>query len=153
MDHDSSHEPMRLKTSEAAKLLGMEPWQIQSYAKQGFVESSSKQRGPGSRRVYDEINLLKLAMLNQLSEDGFDVRTIREIFDGLFVFPLLSGVSIQEQIRAWFSEKILITANRFRLRKLVRRDRLEAMLEELHKEHDGLYIIDMGTIARRVFPE
>lgn len=151
MKSNHSLSPLRMQTREVAELLEMESWQIQSYAKQGFVHSSSQRRGAGSRRVYDEINLLKLAMLKQLSDDGFDIRTIRDIFSGLFDFPLDESISIGPQIRDWFEGKVLLTANRFRMRKLVRQDRLEQMVRELREGQLGLYIIDMDAITKRIF--
>jgi DNA-binding transcriptional MerR regulator len=144
---------MRLQTKDAARLLNMESWQIQSYAKQGFVESCTNTRGAGSRRRYDEIGLFKLAVLHQLTSDGFDIRTIREIFSGLFDFPTDSSMTPRQMIRQMFAEKTLITARQFSIRKLVRSDRTEQVVTDLLKDHSGLYVIDMNAIVESIFSE
>jgi DNA-binding transcriptional MerR regulator len=138
---------MQLQTSEVARLLDMEPWQVQSYAKQGFVKSVKPPAGAGTRRIYDAIGIFKLAILNQLNLDGMDIRKIRNIFENLFEFPSTDEVSPVKSIYSVFSEKVLITAKQFSVRKLVRKDRLTSVIEELQVDHPGLYIIDVGSIV------
>lgn len=141
------NDVLLLETRQAAEVLGMETWQIQSYAKQGFVESDKPVRGSGGRRVYNAISLFKLSLLNQLSKDGFDIRTIRDIFNGLFEFPVREEQDPAAYIQEYFEDKLLITCDRFLTRKLVRYDRLTGVMEELMETHRGLYVIDIGGLA------
>lgn len=137
---------MLVQTREAASLTGIPTWQIQSYAKQGFVTAAVSPKGAGTRRSYDIIGLVKLAVLKRLTDDGFDLRTIRPIFSGLFEIPLQpgSGTPPEERVRAWFADKILITARQFSVRKLVRRDRSAEAIAEMLPRLGGLYIVDLG---------
>ena len=142
---------MLYQTSKAAAILGMEPWQVQSYAKQGLVDPAVTGRGAGSRRAYDLLGLIKLALLNRLNRDGFDVRTIRPIFASLFDFPFSLGGDDPESERAklkeWFGDKVLLTCEHFGARKLIRRERLREAAPELLCDHEGLYVIDLGRIV------
>ena len=141
---------MLVQTKEAAELLGLESWQIQSYAKQGFIESVKQTRGAGSRRSYDLLNLVKLTLLKRLTDDGFDLRTIRPIFSGLFESPKLTGGGMSKQvdnIKSWFEDKVLLTCRKFSLRKMVKRERLPEIIDELVANHPGLYLIDLGQIV------
>ncbi len=142
---------MVYQTRRAAAILGMEPWQVQSYAKQGLVEPAVAPRGAGSRRAYDLLGLIKLALLNRLNRDGFDVRTIRPIFSSLFDFPFPLGgddpEADREKLKEWFSGKVLVTCERFGARKLIKRERLRDAAPELLRDHEGLYVIDLGRIV------
>lgn len=141
---------MLFKTKTAAKILDMQPWQIQSYAKQGFVKPAVGASGAGTRRAYDLVGLVKLAILNRLSSDGFDLRTIRPIFSGLFDIPAFHASKDSEllqNIDDWFRNKLLITSNKFSQRKLVRRDRFSACVEDLLLQQPGLYLVDLGSIV------
>jgi DNA-binding transcriptional MerR regulator len=136
------------QTKDAARLSGLNNWQVQSYSKQGFVTSAKRSRGAGSRKAYDLGELVKLTVLNRLSEDGFDLRTLRPIFHGMFEIPVLTSeddVDIHK-VREWFADKVLLTCEKFSVRKMVRRDRLSQALESLLPEHSGLYIIDLGSM-------
>jgi DNA-binding transcriptional MerR regulator len=142
------------QTREAAEILGMEPWQIQSYAKQGLVEPALAGRGAGSRRAYDLLGMVKLALLNRLNFDGFDVRTIRPIFASLFDLPFQLGGADQEaaarRLEEWFEGKVLLTGGRFTVRKLIKRERLPNAAAELLREHCGVYIIDIGRMVKNL---
>mgnify|MGYP001063655400 CR=1 FL=1 len=144
---------MLVQTKEAANLTGLESWQVQSYAKQGFIRSAVRAKGAGTRKAYDVISLVKLVLLRQLTDDGFDLRTIRSIFSGLFDIPQLTSRGQANQlgnIRMWFRDKVLITARRFNVRKMVRRERFLSIVEDLMIEYPGLYMIDLGTIVSQL---
>lgn len=142
---------MLFQTRQAAWLLGMEPWQIQSYAKQGFVEPAKDARGAGTRRAYDVIGLLKLAVLHRLSEDGFDLRMIRPLFQKLFETAQPSLVEesgeLVKHLQRWFDDRVLITCRRFRQRKIVKKQRLGAAVSGLLPKNKSLYFIDLGHIV------
>jgi DNA-binding transcriptional MerR regulator len=139
---------MLFQTKDAARLSGLDNWQVQSYSKQGFVTSAKRSRGAGSRKAYGLGDLVKLTVLNRLAEDGFDLRTIRSIFHSMFEIPVLTSEDDVDlhKVREWFVGKVLITCEKFSVRKMVRRDRLSQALELLLPKHSGLYIIDLGTI-------
>ena len=139
---------MYYKTAQAAEIVGMESWQVQSYAKQGFVEPAVAPHGAGSRRAYDFMALVKLAILNRLNRDGFDLRTIRPIFSSLFDLPLggkeLDSAAERARVGEWFRDRVLLTCDRFATRKLVKRERLAAALGDLMCARESLYIVDLG---------
>jgi DNA-binding transcriptional MerR regulator len=145
---------MLFRTAEAASMLGMEPWQVQSYAKQGFVEPSVAPRGAGSRRAYDLVGLIKLAIINQLNRDGFDLRAIRPVLPALFDIPVAvegdSPGELKEKLSDYFRDRVLLTCRRFRKRKIIKRERLTAALADLMCDHGGLYIVDLGLIVERL---
>ncbi len=139
------------QTNQVAELLGMEPWQVQSYAKQGFIEPARRAHGAGTRRAYDLLGLLKLALLRRFCDDGFDLRTIRPVFPELFelLFPADSGDPAEElgRIQSWFRDKVMITCRRFQLRRFVQRESLAAAIQDLIPSNPGLYVIDLGLIT------
>lgn len=140
---------MHFHTKEAADIVGLERWQVQSFAKQGFVKPAVSANGAGTRRGYDLLGLVQLSLLKQLTEDGFDLRTIRPIFSGLFDIPALASGEVADQtvtIYNWFHDRMLITSRQFSLRKMIKKERLASVLDELLSEHPGLYIIDLGAI-------
>ena len=149
---------MFYRTAKAAEIVGMEPWQVQSYAKQGFVEPAVAPHGAGSRRAYDFMALVKLAILNRLNRDGFDLRTIRPIFSSLFDLPLgseeLDPAAERQRVGEWFRDRILLTCDRFGTRKLVKRERLAAALGDLMCARESIYIVDLGrtvdTLLRNI---
>jgi DNA-binding transcriptional MerR regulator len=139
------------QTRKAAQILGMEPWQVQSYAKQGLVEPAVAGRGAGSRKAYNLLGLIKLALLNRLNCDGFDVRSIHPIFSSLFDLPFPLGVDDiaveAHRLEDWFGGKVLLTCERFSTRKLIKRERLPEAAAVLLREHCGIYVIDIGHIV------
>lgn len=140
---------MHFQTKDAADLVGLERWQVQSFAKQGFITPAISAKGAGTRRGYDLLGLVQLNLLKQLTEDGFDLRTIRSIFSGLFDIPALTSDEVVDQtmtIQNWFKDRVLITSRQFSLRKMIKRERLSSVIEELLSEYPGLYIIDLGAI-------
>lgn len=140
---------MHFQTKEAADLVGLERWQVQSFAKQGFIKPAVSARGAGTRRAYDLLGLVQLNLLKRLTDDGFDLRTIRSIFSGLFDIPALNSSDDDDQtvtIHNWFRDRVLITSRQFSLRKMIKRERLTSVMNELLSEFAGLYIIDLGAI-------
>ena len=127
----------------------MEPWQVQSYAKQGFVEPAVAPHGAGSRRAYDFMALVKLAILNRLNRDGFDLRTIRPIFSSLFDLPFgseeLDPAAERQKVGEWFRNRILLTCDRFGTRKLVKRERAgRGVGRPAVRQGKSIYIVDLG---------
>ena len=67
-----------LKTSEAAKAGGVSRQTLQYYLMVGLVEAT--ERTPAGHQLFDEEAIKRVRLIKQISDSGYPLREIREIF-------------------------------------------------------------------------
>ena len=65
----------QFRLADVMRILEMPKWQVLNYCKSKHVGPSIQDSsGPGTRRIFNRINLYQFAILSRLAGDGFDLR-------------------------------------------------------------------------------
>jgi DNA-binding transcriptional MerR regulator len=72
-----SSQPL-LKTSEAAQASGVSRQTLQYYLMVGLIEPA--ERTSGGHQLFDEEAIKRIRLVKQISDSGYPLREIREIF-------------------------------------------------------------------------
>ena len=119
-------EEARYVISVAAELSGMHPQTLRIYERRGLIEPY---RTPGGTRRYSEADIERLALIQELTNDGVNLEGVRRIMS--------------------------LESENERLRNQV--DRLRRLLEDAHQrvagETERRAVVKVGVLARRHLPD
>jgi MerR family transcriptional regulator, heat shock protein HspR len=122
----SDREEARYVISVAAELSGMHPQTLRIYERRGLIEPY---RTPGGTRRYSEADIERLALIQELTNDGVNLEGVRRIMS--------------------------LESENERLRNQV--DRLRRLLEDAHQrvagETERRAVVKVGVLARRHLPD
>ncbi len=78
MEKEKENSRVLLKTGEAAEAGGVSRQTLQYYLMVGLIEAT--ERTPAGHQLFDEKAIRRIQLIKQISESGYPLREIRDIF-------------------------------------------------------------------------